>query len=185
MVFIRKPWQRLSDSPWRRGQQTLPGWSGTDDIDWTLVLPRLTVNPVKHLPRIRLHHMLHWSASYCSKTFYSLQILNFTRMFYLVSKDSCCIDKLYHIQQISGNIEHQDLISAFLRFLGDTSVLSETLFSLHLLRKCVRLWRKKMAVKEMSLCERRWRIAAGWDTSTNNAFVIRSSMWSFWKMYRV
>lgn len=99
-------------------------------------------------------------------------------MFYLVSKDSCCIDKLYHIQQISGNIEHQDLISAFLRFLGDTSVLSETFFFLHLLRKCVRLWRKKMAVKEMSLCERRWRIAAGWDTSTNDVFVIRSSMWS-------
>lgn len=31
------------------GKETLPGWSGTDDIDWTLVLPRLTVNPVKHL----------------------------------------------------------------------------------------------------------------------------------------
>lgn len=101
-------------------------------------------------------------------------------MFDLVSKDSCRINKLDHIQQISGNIEHQDLISAFLRSLGDTSVLSETLFSLHLQRcsqlKRVRLWRT--VVKEMSLCERRGRIAAGWDASRNYAFVIRSSMWS-------
>lgn len=103
-------------------------------------------------------------------------------MFDLVSKDSCRINKLEHIQQISGNIEHQDLISAFLRSLGDTSVLSETLFSLHLQRcsqlKRVRLWRKKTVVKEMSLCERRVRIAAGWDASRNYAFVICSSMWS-------
>lgn len=182
MVFIRKPSQRLSDSPWWRGQRTPPGWSGTDDIDWTLVLPRLTVNPVKHLLDIiyRASDSTTWSSSYCSKTFYSFKILNLTWMFYLVSKDSRCIDKLYHIEQISGNVEH--LISAFLRSLSDVSVLPETLFSLHLQRcsqlKCVRVWRKKTAVKEMSLCERRWRMAAGWDASTNDAFMIRSSMWS-------
>lgn len=64
-------------------------------------------------------------------------------MFYLVSKDSCRMDKLYQIEQISGNVDHPDLISAFLGSLGDISVLLETLFSLHLLGcsqlKCVRL----------------------------------------------